>query len=249
MRIFVDPAALTAGELVVRGDEHHYLARVRRARPGDTVELVDGAGRRAAATITQIAASETTLHAGPAELCAGKPPFVRALVPLIKGDRMDACIEKLVEVGVDAIVVWPAARSVARPDGARRDARIAKYRSIAQAAARQSGRAQVPEVAGAEDLAAAIAGLPEIPLAPGQRPADHPGSRYIRLLLDPTSDAALDPGTASDVTIVSGPEGGLAPEELDRLAGFAPLGLGPRVLRAETAPMIAVALIRAATRS
>jgi 16S rRNA (uracil1498-N3)-methyltransferase len=245
MRIFVDPAELAAGELVVRGDEHHYLARVRRARPGDPVELVDGAGRRASATIARIAAGETTLHAGAPEPCAGKPPFVRALVPLIKGDRMDACIEKLVEVGVDAIVIWPAARSVARPDAARRDARIAKYQAIAQAAARQSGRAQVPEVAGAQDLAAALAGLPDLGLVPGSGP----GHGSLRLVLDPTSDAELDPGAAVDITIVSGPEGGLAPDELDRLASFTPLGLGPRVLRAETAPMVAVALIRAATRS
>jgi 16S rRNA (uracil1498-N3)-methyltransferase len=233
MRIFVDPAALAAGELVVRGDEHHYLARVRRARPGDLVELVDGAGRRAAAAIVRIADGETTVHAGPPERITAQPPFVRALVPLIKGDRMDACIEKLVEVGVDAIVVWPAARSVARLDDTRRDARIAKYRAIAQAAARQSGRADIPEIASAEGLAAALAGLPD-----GRR-----------LVLDPTSDAVLDTGGAADVTVVSGPEGGLAPDELDRLAGFTPLGLGPRVLRAETAPMIAVALIRAATRS
>jgi 16S rRNA (uracil1498-N3)-methyltransferase len=245
MRIFVDPAALAAGELIVRGDEHHYLARVRRARPGDAIELVDGAGHRAAATIVRIAGDETTLHAGPPERIAARPPFVRALVPLIKGDRMDACIEKLVEVGVDAIVVWPAARSVARLDATRRDARIAKYRAIAQAAARQSGRAEIPEVTGAEGLAAALAGLPE----------------GARLVLDPTSDTALDAAldaafggaqdrdAATDITVVSGPEGGLAPDELDQLTGFTPLSLGPRVLRAETAPMIAVALIRAATRS
>ncbi len=241
MRIFVDPAALIAGELVVRGDEHHYLARVRRARPGDAVELVDGAGRRAAATIARIGDAETTLAAGPPAQIVARPPFVRALVPLIKGDRMDACLEKLIEVGVDAIVVWPAARSVARLDEARRDTRLAKYRAIAQAAARQSGRAQVPSVDSALSLAAALAGL-DAPTAP-------PG---LRLVLDPTSDAALDVGAARDVTIASGPEGGLAPEELERLvgsAGFAPLGLGPRVLRAETAPMVAVALIRAATRS
>src|SRR5262249_29542692 len=159
-----------------------------------------------------------------------------------------ACIEKLVEVGVDAIVVWPAARSVARLDDARRGARLARYRAIAQAAARQSGRAQVPDVTAATSLAAALADLPA-----GQR-----------LVLDPASDAplglalalALDTGggggsggsAADDVTIVSGPEGGLTAGERDQLAGFAPLGLGPRVLRADTAPVIAVALIRAATR-
>src|SRR5262249_41566511 len=159
------------------------------------------------------------------------PPRVRTLVPLIKGDRMDSCIEKLVEVGVDAIVVWPAARSVARFDHARRESRLAKYRAIAQAAARQSGRAQVPDVGAADSLAAAIAALPD----------------GLRLVLDPASDAALDAAGAADVTIVSGPEGGLAPEEHERLAGFVAIGLGPRVLRAETAPMVAVALIRAAT--
>jgi 16S rRNA (uracil1498-N3)-methyltransferase len=235
IRVFVDPAVLAAGELIVRGDEHHYLVHVRRARPGDPVELVDGAGRRAAATIARLSAGETALIAGPPEPIAPAPPRVRALLPLIKGDRMDACIEKLVEVGVDAIVVWPAARSVARLDDARRDARLARYRAIAQAAARQSGRAQVPEITAAASLAVALAGLPT-----GQR-----------LVLDPASDAALAlaPGAAQDLTIVSGPEGGLTSDELDQLAGFAPLGLGPRVLRADTAPVIAVALIRAATRS
>jgi 16S rRNA (uracil1498-N3)-methyltransferase len=231
MRIFVEPAALAAGELVVRGDEHHYLARVRRARPGDAVELVDGAGRRAAATIARIGDAETTLLAAAPEQIVAAPPFVRALVPLIKGDRMDACIEKLVEVGVDAIVLWPAARSVARLDDARRDTRLAKYRAIARAAARQCGRAQVPDVGCADDLAAALAALPD----------------GMRLVLDPASDAALDAGGAADVTVISGPEGGLAVEEHERLAGFAPVGLGPRVLRAETAPVVAVALIRAAT--
>jgi 16S rRNA (uracil1498-N3)-methyltransferase len=234
MRIFVDPAALIAGELVVGGDEHHYLAHVRRARVGDAVELVDGAGRRAAATIARIAERATTLHAGAPEEIAALPPHVRALVPLIKGDRMDDCIEKLVEVGVDDIVVWPAARSVARLDDARRAGRTAKYQAIARAAARQSGRAQVPEVRCADDLAAALTALPD-------------NSRCI--VLDPASDAALDATDATDVTLISGPEGGLTADEKDRLARFSPAGLGPRVLRAETAPVIAVALIRAGTRS
>lgn len=233
MRIFVDPAALAAGELVVRGDEHHYLARVRRARPGDAVELVDGAGRRAAATIARIGEAETALHAAAPEQIAARPPLVRALVPLIKGDRMDACIEKLVEVGVDAIVLWPAARSVVRLDDARREPRLTKHRANARAAARQCGRAQVPDLACADSLAAALAALPD-----GRR-----------LVLDPASDEPLDPGDAADITVVSGPEGGLAAEELEQLSGFSPVGLGPRVLRAETAPVVAVALIRAATRT
>jgi 16S rRNA (uracil1498-N3)-methyltransferase len=235
MRIFVAPESLAAGELQVTGDEHHYLGRVRRARAGDPVEVVDGAGRRAAATIARITETALILTVGEPEAIPARPPHVRALVPLIKGDRMDVCIEKLVEVGVDSIVVWPAARSIVRFDDARREGRLAKYRAAVQAAARQSGRAHVPEVSHANDLTAAIAGLPD----------------GDRLVLDPAADAPLALGTASDITIASGPEGGLTAQELEQLgaARFAAVGLGPRVLRAETAPTIAVALIRAASRT
>ena len=97
----------------------------------------------------------------------------------------------------------------------------------------------MPDVALAPALAAALAALPA----------------GVRLVLDPASDAGLDAelfrpgGSADDVTVVSGPEGGLTADERDRLVGFSSLGLGPRVLRADTAPVIAVALIRAATQS
>lgn len=231
VRVFVDPTILAAGELVVRGDEHHYIAIVRRARIGDAVQLVDGAGRRAAATITSIASDATTLSVGAPELIQNSPPFVRVLIPLIKGDRMDTCLEKLVEVGVDEIAIWPAARAVVRLDGDRRDARLAKFTAMVQAAARQSGRAQVPHVRFVEDAFAFDTGT--------------------RVVLDPASDAALAASDVADITIASGPEGGFTADELARFAhaGFAAVGLGPRILRAETAPIVAVALIRALTRS
>ena len=232
MRIFVSP--LEVGDLTVRGDEHHYLSRVRRARTGDTIELVDGAGKRASATIVSIAEAETVLQVRAVEAVPDLPPRVRVLLPLIKGDRMDTCIEKLVEVGVDEIVVWPAARAVVKLDGARRISRVEHYQALAQAAARQCGRASVPSVAFADSLAAALAALPA-------------GARVV---LDPSAERGTMPG-GDDVTLISGPEGGLAPEEHDALAAasFISIGLGPRILRAETAPVIAVALLRAATSS
>lgn len=244
MRIFVPPAQLAAGELTVTGDEHHYLARVRRARTGDPVELVDGAGRRAHATITRITDDATVLSVGAPEAIPALPPLVRVLLPLIKGDRMDTALEKLVEVGADAIVVWPAARSVVRLEPGRRDARLAKYQAALVAAARQCGRAQVPTVTWADSLSAAVAALPAAPDA-------------ARFVLDPASDAplasSLGEAPLSDVTFISGPEGGLAPAELELLSSadsaFTPIGLGARILRAETAPVVAVALIRALTRS
>jgi 16S rRNA (uracil1498-N3)-methyltransferase len=232
MRIFVAPP-LVQGELTITGDEHHYLQRVRRARAGDPVELVDGEGHRATATIERITSDATIVRAGVAERVVDALPRVRVLLPLIKGDRMDICLEKLVEVGVDEIVVWPAARAVVRLEPDRRDNRLAKYRAALQAAARQSGRASVPAISAADSLAHAMAGL-----------------TGARLVLDPGADRQPLPA-ADELTIVSGPEGGLVPDELDALAtaGFGALGLGPRVLRAETAPVVAVALVRAATGS
>jgi len=231
IRLVVAP--LAAGELTVRGDEHHYLARVRRARAGDAIELVDGSGRRARAVIEKIEADATVLRAESAEAIADARPRVRVLVPPIKGDRMDACIEKLVEVGADELVVWPAARAVVRLDGERRAARVAHYQAIAQAASRQSGRATIPSVAFADSLAAALGALP---------------AGGARVVLDPAAERAPFP-VADDLTLIGGPEGGFAPEELDALAGFTAIGLGPRVLRAETAPVVAVALVRAQTAS
>lgn len=240
MRLFVHP--LAAGEVTVRGDEHHYLGRVRRARVGDHVELSDGEGLRARATILAIGPDESRLLVSHVEAVSDELPVVRALIPVIKGDRMDTCIEKLVEVGVDEIHVWPAARAVVKLEGARRESRLEHYQGIAQAAARQSGRASVPAVEWADSLASAIGHLP--------------GGQL--LVLDPGADESLaslvlrgQVPAGDAVAIVSGPEGGLAGFELETLAaaGFAGVGLGPRVLRAETAPVVAVALVRAASKS
>lgn len=234
MRIFVEPEQLVKGELRITGVQHHYLGRVRRARVGEAVEVVDGQGRRAAATIASITSGELTLEVGEPETITAKPPHVRVLVPLIKGDRMDVCLEKLVEVGADSIVLWPAERSIVKIDDARRDGRLAKYRAMLEAAARQCGRAHVPTVSYAE-LTAAIAALPA-------------GDRIV---LDPSAQDPLVVGSSADVTLASGPEGGLTADEVEQLvaAGFVAAGLGSRILRAETAPTIAVAVIRHATRS
>jgi 16S rRNA (uracil1498-N3)-methyltransferase len=232
VRIFVTPLAI--GNVSIRGDEHHYVSRVRRARIGDAIELVDGAGKQARGVIAAIRDGETLVHVEAVEDVVDAPPRLRVLVPLIKGDRMDTCIEKLVEVGADEIVVWPAARAVVKLDGARLASRIVHYQALAQAAARQSLRAAVPSVTAAASLADAIARLPS----------------GARVLLDPNAERCAWPKDP-DVTLISGPEGGFATEEHDALAAasFIAHGLGPRVLRAETAPVIAVALVRASTQS
>jgi 16S rRNA (uracil1498-N3)-methyltransferase len=229
VRIFLSP--LVAGEVAVRGDEHHYLARVRRARVGDSVELVNGAGASALAQIMRVARDETLLAVGAPVRVVESPPHMRTLIPWIKGDRMAFCLEKLVEVGANEIVIWPAARAVVRVEADRIDARLARARDTVRAASRQSGRAWVPTVTSATSLAAILEAL-----APG-----------ARVVLDPDAETT-EIGRPADLTMISGPEGGFEPSERETLAraGFTALCLGPRTLRAETAPMIAVALARAA---
>lgn len=229
IRIFVE--TLAAGSLAITGDEHHYLGRVRRVRVGDAIELRDALGRRAAAVIAAMTAGETVVTVGEIEQVRAPLPAIDALVPLIKGDRMDTCLEKLVEVGVDRVIVWPAERSVVRLDPAKQGARVEHYAAVAAAAARQSG-ARAPTIAYAASLRTAVTGL-----LPG-----------ARLVLDAGAERGAAPNDPQ-ITIASGPEGGLSPAERDLLAaeGFAAFGLGPRVLRAETAPVIAVAMLRAAT--
>ena len=225
MRIVVPE--LRAGELAITGDEHHYLGRVRRVRVGDVIELIDGAGHRASARIVAMTEGESRVEVGAVEAVSEPRPHVRVLLPLIKGDRMDYAIEKLVEVGVNEVIAWQAERSIVRLDASKRDARVAHYAAVIEAAAKQSGRATLPTIAFAE-LRPALRALPE-------------GERYV---LDPGGERGEPAG--DDVTLVSGPEGGLSWIESEQLAaaGFRGMSLGPNTLRAETAPVVAVAVIR-----
>jgi hypothetical protein len=111
MRIFVDPDALVTGEVSITGEEHHYLGRVRRVRVGQAIELVDGAGKRAAATIVRMTEIATVVEVAEVVEVVEAAPHVRVLVPLLKGDRMDGCLEKLTEVGASELIVWQAERS------------------------------------------------------------------------------------------------------------------------------------------
>jgi 16S rRNA (uracil1498-N3)-methyltransferase len=185
-------------------------------------------GHRASAKIVRMSEGETVVEVGEVEAVVEPRPHVRVMLPLIKGDRMDYAIEKLVEVGVNEVIVWQAERSIVRLDAAKRDARVAHYAAVVEAAAKQSGRATLPTVAFFAELRHAVRALPE-------------GERYM---LDQAGERAAI--TADDVTIISGPEGGFSWIEIDQLAagGFAGMSLGPNTLRAETAPVVAVALIR-----
>jgi 16S rRNA (uracil1498-N3)-methyltransferase len=237
-RLFVPPDRMRATPITVDGEEHHHLSRVLRARPGDAITLFDGAGGELQARVVRVGRARTELApdvpARPDDARAAAPvaaPLV-LLTAVPRGGRMDFLVQKCSELGVSRIVPIIAARSVARPEADRR----ARWEKIAREAARQCGRADVPAVAAPAALAAALAAaeLPERRLVLSPSPAGPP----LRALLPDRAATAL----------LVGPEGGLAPGEEDaaRAAGFVPVSLGPRILRVETAAMVAVALAQEA---
>lgn len=234
VRVLIGADALVAGEVALTGAEHHYVARVRRAAVGDAITAFDGAGRRADGVIGAMTADRTTLVLAAVVREPAPVPAIQSLVPLIKGDRLDLCVEKLAEVGVEAIALYAAARAVVRLDPERARTRRARLAAVAEAAARQSGRAAAPTVTGPMPLADALAA------------AAGCDARWVAI---PGADAPPAPAEATRLAILTGPEGGLTADELAAAAaaGFVPVGLGPHVLRAETAPIVAAGHARIAS--
>ncbi|HPH64722.1 MAG TPA: RsmE family RNA methyltransferase [Kofleriaceae bacterium] len=242
IRVAVDLAAVVAGEVTIAGDEAHYLTRVRRVRVGEALQLFDGAGRTAAATIVRLTSNTVTVEAAAPVIAPPELPHITAMIPLIKGDRFDYCLEKLVEVGVDAIVVWQAERAVVKLDAERAATRLEKWRAAITAATRQAGRAHEATIDGVWPLQGPQGALARLTTqAPMAR----------RVLLHTAGGVPVQQlageDAAAPMVIITGPEGGLAPNEVELLSsnGFVPGALGSRILRAETAPVVAVALVRA----
>ena len=197
------------------GDRHH-LERVLRLRPGDEVSASDGAGGWRLCTL---ASGHSGLEAAGEVVRHQRPsPPVTVGFALTKGDKPEWAVQKLTEVGVDRIVPVAAARSVVRWTPERAAVQVERLRRVAREAAMQSRRTWLPDVDGLTAFRAA-ASLPGAALAAvGGRP----------------------PTLASPVVLV-GPEGGWADEEL--AAGLPRVALGPHVLRAETAAVLAGGLL------
>jgi 16S rRNA (uracil1498-N3)-methyltransferase len=237
VRVLVPAGALGDGdrELDLTDAEHHYLARVRRAAVGDAITVFDGAGHAADGVVVAIAADRARVRVGAVATVAAPIPHITSIIPLIKGDRLDTCVEKLTEVGVDAIVLYDAARAVVRLAADKVEGRRVRLAAVAEAAARQAGRASLPTVSGPVTLAEALAAA----AACDSRWVAHPAA-------DPPEIPRQAAIGVRFLAILTGPEGGLTADELAAAAtaGFVAVGLGPYVLRAETAPIVAAGYAR-----
>ncbi len=231
------PVALAAGTALELPAEAARHAQVLRLQPGDALTLFDGHGGEWPATVLHMGRSAVQVQLQ--EHAARERELALAItlaVAMPANDRMDALVEKATELGAVAIQPLVAERSVLRLAGERAARRQAHWQAIAVAACEQCGRNRVPTLHPVQALAGWLAGLP--PAAAGD----------TRLVLGwrdamPWALGAAHPGASA--TLLSGPEGGFTGVEEDgaRARGFTCVSLGPRVLRADTAPLAALAAL------
>jgi 16S rRNA (uracil1498-N3)-methyltransferase len=236
---FLAPGAMQGDAVTITDSLARHLAGALRFREGDRITVVSEDGRR-----YRIVLVETTVRRVSGRvvepLTDEAPPIVRVTLAhaVLKGDHMDAVIQKATELGVHRIVPLITQRTVVRPRHDRSARQIERWRAIALEAAQQSERLAIPSVDDARPLAEWLrsgSGDHSIRWLLGERETD----RHLRTELTdhvPTAHAAL----------VVGPEGGFAAEEIDlaRAAGCVVVSLGRAILRAETAGVAALTILQ-----
>jgi 16S rRNA (uracil1498-N3)-methyltransferase len=246
---FAGPArsiAPTGDVIVLSGAEGRHASLVRRLRPGERVDVGDGAGLVAECVVTgPVPAGQARPGRGGGgglELAVKawrrvpRPsPAITVVQAIPKGDRGELAVEEMTEVGVDRIVPWAAERSVPvwQPDAKG----LARWRATAREAAKQSRRAWIPEITGVASVGEAARLVSAAALA---------------VLLDPVavqSLASVDVPSSGDLVVLVGPEGGISEQESAEFlaAGATACRLGPTVLRASTAGAVTAAVLLSRT--
>jgi len=225
---------LDHGRASIDGEEFHHLARVLRCREGDTVPVTDGAGLSAELVVESIGKSE--LQGSIRNQQRVPPPETRVSVAmsLLKApQRFDFFLEKATELGIDRIIPIITQRTVSTPDLKKIDRKAERWRNIVHSAARQSRRYYLPELSTPCSFQEALQ-----------------LEGYDLRLIAHESEEAFGPfePAGKRVLFFIGPEGGFSEAEISAAAqsGVRPVSFGVSVLRAETAGVFAVALVRAA---
>jgi len=226
--------AQAQSSLLLPPDASHHAAHTIRLRPGMALRVFDGAGAEYDARVAGIAKGRVRIDVGapvsplpesPLQLCLG--------IAALKGDAMALVVQKATELGVKE--VWPLVTERTDAEGrpALAGARTARWQRVAEAACEQCGRAIVPSVASAQTLAQVLA-----------RPLHGRGLISVEGLAEPEPPRP-SPRPTSALALV-GPPGGWSEAEVQaaRDAGYECLGLGPRILRSETAGIVVVALLQ-----
>lgn len=232
-RLFCEEPLRSGASLALPAGAARHV-QVLRLQPGDALTLFDGRGGEYEALVERMGRSDVQVQVGAHHTIEREPArAIHLAVGMPANERMDWLVEKATELGAASIQPLVAERSIVRLAGERAQKKQAHWQAIAIAACEQSGRNRVPQVRvvqGLRDWLQAASPGCVLSLAPGARPLQ--------------GESSLQP-----ITFLSGPEGGLAPaeEEAALAAGWQAVTLGPRVLRAETAPLAALALLTIGT--
>jgi 16S rRNA (uracil1498-N3)-methyltransferase len=229
-RLHCDQPLSTGARLALPAGAARHV-QVLRLQPGDALTLFDGRGGEYDAVIEHMGRSEVRVQVGGHRAIECEPAVaVHLALGMPANERMDWLVEKATELGVASIQPLLAERSVLRLAGERAEKKQAHWQAVAVAACEQCGRNRVPVVHAVQTLQAWLA---------------QAGAGCILSLRNGTRPLAEALAAPATVTLLSGPEGGLAPGEEDAALarGWQAVHLGPRVLRAETAPLAALALL------
>ncbi len=227
-RFFID-APLSLGEHELPEAQAHYIARVLRMAEGDALQVFDGSGQEFRGTLVEVGKKRVRISLD--DSFAGQPESplrIHLGQGLSRGERMDWAIQKATELGVNEITPIFSERCEVRLKDERADKRLLHWRQVAVSACEQCGRSQVPVI------------HPPVLLADWikQTQAD------LKLVLHPVAEPLESHAKPASLAFLIGPEGGLTDAEVAQShgAGFLPARLGPRVLRTETAPVVALAV-------
>lgn len=222
------------GLLILHGEDAHHAGRVLRLRPGEAVTLCDGAGTDydcVIETVEKEAVACRVQCSHPAET-EPRQRFTLCMA-LPKGDKMDFIVQKAVELGVHEIIPYVSKNCVSRPD--KTEKKVDRWRRIALEAAKQCGRGCLPQVEAVVTVEQAV-----------ERAAQCETALFFYENERETGlHDALSGGVGETVSLMIGPEGGFAPEEVEMAAqaGLRSVSLGTRILRCETAPIAALAAV------
>lgn len=232
-RIYTGQELRANAEIVLETGPSLHLSRALRMKVGDALVLFNGRGGQYPATISAIDRKAVVVASAEQEALECESPLHLQLgIAVSRGERMDWVVQKATELGVSCIAPLVSERTEVKLGAERGEKKLRHWQQIATSACEQCGRNRLPQILAPQSLAGWLQDVQ----------AD------LRLVLHHTA-VTRDPGPAPprSVALLVGPEGGLSEEEIRAAegAGFASLQLGPRVLRTETAPLAAIAILQA----
>ena len=226
-------------EMYIEGVDARHISKVLRMQPKDKLQIVSDDGVSAMAEITAIASERVSVRCLE-KLAESHEPRVRLVLAqgLAKGEKMDFIIQKAVEMGAYSVIPVAMEHSVVRLDGAKAVKKVERWQKIAESAAKQSKRDIIPQVQQVQSMAEMLANCDCTTKIIAYECED-------RLSLKAALKAAEAAGGIKELLLVIGPEGGISEGELElaRQAGAVPVSLGRRILRAETAGLVAISAI------